>query len=207
MASCKHNQIFTQISAWFITKIAQPITPRRLLPSFSFLLHLFSWICPLFFISDPCCNEGFPLPFFATYSNAEGSLVVCFAFFVFLAVDFGLEVAPVVVFWDLDLVIVPLGLPHPCGAFLRSLMYTTVPEPLWCSKHGTNFQVFFLSYFSYFFYISFLFLIFSLISTQKSPDIIEESESTAKFTLEHNPRNIQYSSGSEVTDKSTYSVT
>jgi hypothetical protein len=95
-------------------------------------------------------------------------------------------------------------------------------DTFWRTKgipHGVVFQIWhiFSSFFLLIFPIifshislisslfSFLFLIFSLISTQISSDIIEES--TAKFTLEHNTRNTQGSSGSEVTDNSAYSVT
>jgi transposase InsO family protein len=67
-----------------------------------------------------------------------------------------------------------------------------------------KFSIFHSIYFSP---ISFLFIIFSLISTQISSDIIEESESTAKFTLEHNSRIYHHSTGSGSISKSTYSVT
>jgi hypothetical protein len=82
-----------------------------------------------------------------------------------------------------------------------------IPDTVWCSKHDINFQFLFYLFFSYFFSISFLFVIFSLISTQISSDIIEESESTAKFTLEHNSLIYHHSTRSGSINKSTYSVT
>jgi hypothetical protein len=54
---------------------------------------------------------------------------------------------------------------------------------------------------------NFFLLIFSLISTQISSDIDEESKSMAKFTLEHNIQIIYRLTRSKVTAKSTYSGT
>jgi hypothetical protein len=80
-------------------------------------------------------------------------------------------------------------------------------RPLWCSKDDTNFQFLFYLFLSYSFSISFLFLIFSLIYTKISSNIIEESESTAKFTLENNSQIYHHLTGSGSINKSTYSVT
>jgi hypothetical protein len=71
-----------------------------------------------------------------------------------------------------------------------------------------KFSIFYSIYFSP---ISSLFLFsfsfFSLISTKISSNIIEESESRAKFTLGHNLRHSHHSTGSGSISKSTYSVT
>ena len=92
---------------------------------------------------------------------------------------------------------------------------TSKRDTLWCSKYDTNFQILFYLFFSSFSLIFLLFLLylylflifshfFSYIYT--SSDIVEESESTAKFTLGYNSQNIHYSSRSEVKVKSTYST-
>jgi hypothetical protein len=83
--------------------------------------------------------------------------------------------------------------------------------PMWCSKYVINSQFFLISflYFSYislFFFYFLLLLIFSHIKTQKSADIIPDSEATAKITPSNTLQHHYYPTGSEATDTSTYTL-
>jgi hypothetical protein len=86
----------------------------------------------------------------------------------------------------------PLRLMHHCGSQNMSQI----------------FSLFHISYFSIsLIFLSFFFLLltFSHKNTQKSADIIPDSESTAKITPTNNPQHHHHLRGSEVMDKTTYS--